>query len=68
VRNPGFYVLEPGMTIEQALALAGGLSERGSTRGLAATRMVNGKRTDISLKLEDKVQPNDTITVKQRLF
>ncbi len=30
--------------------------------------MVNGKRTDVSLKLEDKVQPNDTITVKQRLF
>jgi polysaccharide export outer membrane protein len=68
VRNPGFYVLDPGMTVEQALALAGGLSERGSTRGLAATRMVNGKRTDVSLKLEDKVQPNDTITVKQRLF
>ena len=68
VRNPGFYVLDPGMTIEQALVLAGGLSERGSTRGLAATRMVNGKRTDVSLKLEDKVQPNDTITVKQRLF
>jgi polysaccharide export outer membrane protein len=68
VRNPGFYVLDPGMTVEQALALAGGLSERGSTRGLAATRMVNGKRTDVSLKLEDKVQSNDTITVKQRLF
>jgi polysaccharide biosynthesis/export protein len=68
VRNPGFYVLDPGMTVEQALVLAGGLSERGSTRGLAATRLVNGKRTDVSLKLEDKVQPNDTITVKQRLF
>ena len=68
VRNPGTFVLDPGMTIEQALALAGGLSERGSTRGLSAMRMVNGKRTDVSLKLEDKVQPNDTITVKQRLF
>ncbi len=68
VRNPGFYVLDPGMTVEQAIALAGGLSERGSTRGLAATRMINGKRTDVSLKLEDKVQANDTITVKQRLF
>jgi polysaccharide biosynthesis/export protein len=68
VRNPGFYVLDPGMTVEQALALAGGLSERGSTRGLAATRMVNGKRTDVKLKLEDKVLANDTISVKQRLF
>jgi polysaccharide export outer membrane protein len=68
VRNPGYYVLDPGMTVEQAIALAGGLSERGSTRGLAATRMVNGKRTEISLKLEDKVQANDTISIKQRLF
>ncbi len=68
VRNPGYYVLEPGLTVEQAIALAGGLSERGSTRGLAATRMVNGKRTEISLKLEDKVQANDTISIKQRLF
>jgi polysaccharide biosynthesis/export protein len=68
VRNPGNYVLEPGMTIEQAIALAGGLTERGSTRGLASTRMVNGKRTEIPLKLEDKVQANDTIQVKQRLF
>jgi polysaccharide export outer membrane protein len=68
VRNPGYYVLDPGMTVEQALALAGGLSERGSTRGLSATRMINGKRTDISLKMDDKVQANDTISVKQRLF
>ena len=68
VRNPGFYVLDPGMTVEQALALAGGLSERGSTRGINATRMINGKRTDVALKLEDKVQANDTINVKQRLF
>lgn len=68
VRNPGTFVLDPGMTVEQALALAGGLSERGSTRGLSAMRMVNGKRTDVSLKLDDKVLANDTITVKQRLF
>ena len=68
VRNPGYYVLDPGMTVEQAIALAGGLSDRGSTRGLAATRMVNGKRTEVSLKLDDKVQANDTIAVKQRLF
>ena len=68
VRNPGTFVLDPGMTVEQALALAGGLSERGSTRGLSAMRVINGKRTDVSLKLEDKVQANDTITVKQRLF
>ena len=68
VRNTGSYVLEPGMTIEQAIALAGGLNERGTNRGVKATRMVNGKTTEVSLTLSDKVQAGDVISIKQRLF
>jgi polysaccharide export outer membrane protein len=61
-------VLEPGTTIQQAIAMAGGLSERGSDRGITVTRMVNGKNTDVKVTLEDKIQPNDTITVRNRFF
>ena len=68
VRNGGGFVLEPGMTVQQAIALAGGLTERGSDRGVTATRLVNGKSTEVNLKLEDKVQPNDTLIVRQRFF
>ncbi len=68
VRNPGSYVLEPGMTVQQAVALAGGLTDRGSDRGIAATRVVNGKRKEIDIKLTDRVEPNDTIAVPQRFF
>lgn len=68
IRNPGSYVLEPGMTIQQAIALAGGLTDRGSDRGMSANRLVNGKLIDIGVKLEDKVLPNDTITIRQRFF
>lgn len=68
VRNTGSYVLEPGTTVEQAIALAGGLTDRGSNRGIKATRMVNGKTTEIALNLSDKVQPGDVISIKQRLF
>ena len=39
VRNPGHYVLEPGMTVEQAIAVAGGLTERGSDRRIKVARM-----------------------------
>ena len=68
VKNPGYYVLDPGMTIEQAIALAGGLSDRGSDRRLKAKRLVNGKLVDVPVELEDKVQPNDTINIPSRFF
>jgi polysaccharide biosynthesis/export protein len=68
VRNGGSYVLEPGTTVEQAIALAGGLTERGTNRGIKATRIVNGKSVEVSLNLPDRVQAGDVISIKQRLF
>ena len=68
VRNPGYYVLDPGMTVQQAIALAGGLTDRGSDRGMTATRVVNGKNTEVPVRLEDKVQANDVIRIRQRFF
>jgi polysaccharide export outer membrane protein len=68
VRNGGTFVLEPGLTVEQAIALAGGLTERGTNRGIKATRTTNGKTFEVDLKLSDKVQAGDVIHIKQRLF
>ena len=68
VRNPGTHVLDPGMTIQQAIALAGGLNERGSDRRIKISRLVNGKLTELSVNLEDKIQPGDTITISGRFF
>jgi len=68
VRNPGYYVLDPGMTVQQAIALAGGLTDRGSDRGITVTRLVNGKSTEVPVRLEDKVQANDVVRIRQRFF
>jgi len=68
VRNPGSYVLDPGMTVEQAIALAGGLMERGSDRGIIVTRVVNGIGVDISITKVERVQPGDTIKIRGRFF
>jgi polysaccharide biosynthesis/export protein len=68
VRSPGFYVLEPGMTVQQAIALSGGLTDRGSDRGITATRLINGKAVDVSVRLEDVVVANDTLNIRQRFF
>jgi polysaccharide export outer membrane protein len=68
VRNPGFYVLDPGMTVQQAIALAGGLNDRGSDRRITATRVVNGKSEDVKVELDDKVEPNDVLNIPSRFF
>ena len=68
VRNPGYYVLDSDMTIQQAIALAGGLAERGSERGMTATRLVDGKSTEVQVRMADKVRANDVIRVRQRFF
>ncbi|MFB3855238.1 MAG: polysaccharide biosynthesis/export family protein [Vicinamibacterales bacterium] len=68
VNSPGAYNVEKGMTVMQALALAGGLTDRGTDRGLRIIRVIDGKKKEISVKLSDLVQPGDTIMVKQRIF
>lgn len=68
VRNGGTLILEPGTTVEQAIAMAGGLTDRGTNRGIKATRIVNGKAMEVELKLSDPVQAGDVIHIKQRLF
>lgn len=68
VKTPGSFVLRPGMTVQQAIAEAGGLTERGSNRGLKITRKVNGKDTEIKARMSDLIRPNDTIQVRQRLI
>lgn len=68
VRNPGAYTYERGMTVLQAISLAGGLSERGSNRGVRVIRLINGERKEIRVKLTDAIQPNDTVVVRQRFL
>ena len=68
VRNPGTFVLDPGMSIQQAIALAGGLNERGSSRRIKISRLVDGKLVDLSVNLEDKLQPGDTLMISARFF
>ncbi len=68
VRNAGEYVLRKGMTVRQALALAGGMTERGSDRRIQIIRTVEGKELTMGVNLQTRVQPGDTIVVRDRLF
>lgn len=68
VRTPGEYPIREGLTVRQALALAGGVTDRGSNRRVQIIRMVNGKETTVGVDLQQTVQAGDTIVVLERFF
>ena len=68
-RSPGAYPLRhPDTTVLQALALAGGVTDRGSTGRLNVVRTVDGEERQIEVQLTDYVMPGDTIVVPERFF
>lgn len=68
VRAPGPYVLDGDVSVQKAVAMAGGPTERGAVNRATITRLVNGKLTKVRAKMTDLVQPGDTIDVPQRFF
>jgi polysaccharide export outer membrane protein len=68
VRQTGPIVYEDGLTVERALALAGGATERAATGRITIERVIDGKLQKFRARLSDVVQPNDTIKVPQRIL
>ena len=67
VARPGAYRFEEGLTVFQALALAGSPTERGSTK-VKIVRLVDGKRKEFRPKMTDPLLPEDTLHVPERFF
>jgi polysaccharide biosynthesis/export protein len=68
VTNPGQYAYTVGLTVQQAIATAGGFTPRGSQTTFDVVRRSGRSVTPLRLGLLDWVAPGDTITVRQRLF
>jgi polysaccharide export outer membrane protein len=68
VRTPGAYPLQGDTTVLQALSLAGGITDRGTTDRVRVVRVVNGKKQELKVKLDDRVLPGDTVVVPERFF
>jgi polysaccharide export outer membrane protein len=79
-RAPSFYIygqvqragelrLERGMTVMQALAAGGGVTGKGTSRGIVLHRRdASGKVKEISATLDDDVRDGDVIYVKESVF
>jgi polysaccharide export outer membrane protein len=69
VMRAGVYALEPKMTVSQALSLGGGLSLKGTLRGIVIERHdADGKPKTIDVELHDPVLKDDVVVFKERLF
>jgi polysaccharide export outer membrane protein len=68
VKSAGEFALRSGLTVRQALALAGGVTDRGSTRRIQIIRKVDGKAVTVDVDLQTPVQPGDTIVVRERFM
>lgn len=68
IRTPGEYVLSERLNVLQALALAGGTTDRAARNRIKIKRLINGRMTDIKVKEGDFVQPGDTIIVPTRFW
>ena len=68
VARPGAYRYEEGMTVFQAVLLAGGVTERGSSKGVKILRLVEGKSKELKPRMDELVLPEDTIRVPERFF
>ena len=69
VQRAGSYRLENEMTVMQALSLGGGVTVRGTERGIrVARRNADGVLARSEVQLGDPVQPNDIIQVRESLF
>ncbi|MCW8996716.1 MAG: polysaccharide export protein, partial [Psychromonas sp.] len=69
VNRPGAYPYQPGLTVDQAVALAGGFTERASTSKMYIKKAFadkNARQQNVSLSYS--VGPGDTITVEQSFF
>lgn len=69
VQKAGSYRLERDMTVMQALSVGGGLTPRGTIKGLRVNRRNSkGQVESIEPRLEDAVRPDDVILVRESLF
>jgi polysaccharide export outer membrane protein len=69
VQRPGVFRLEHNMTVVQALSVGGGLTQRGTERGVRIKRRgPDGKLQTLDAKHDDLLQTDDVVYIKESLF
>jgi polysaccharide biosynthesis/export protein len=64
----GQYAFVPGMTVQKAVAAAGGFNARANQSNVDITRQINGKLMTGRVLITDPILPGDTIYIRERVF
>lgn len=68
VASGGQYQYVAGLTVQQAVAIAGGFSPRANRTLVDVTRQSAGREITLVARLTDPVFPGDTVNIRERLF
>lgn len=68
VRNPGQFPYVTGMTVEMAVAIAGGFGERANERKARLSRRNSTYNDVIDVTPDTEIEPGDTVYIYERFF
>lgn len=68
VNRPGVYRLDKGLTVKRAIALAGGLTPKGSDSRIDVTRKLGPAEKTSSADMNDPLNFDDVVRVKESIF
>jgi polysaccharide export outer membrane protein len=68
VKRPGGYPFQEDLTLDKAIAIAGGLAARASKSSWNITRLVDGKKLVIDANVSSAILPDDIIEIEQSFF
>jgi polysaccharide biosynthesis/export protein len=65
VKAPGGYPYEEGLSVQKAITMAGGLTDKGERENIRVLRHTDGQENALPAKMETSVLPDDTIIVPE---
>lgn len=68
VKRPGGYPFQEDLTLDKAIAIAGGLAARASKSDWKITRVVDGVKSTFTANVASSILPDDIIEIEQSFF
>ncbi len=68
VRRAGAYQFQPGLTLDKAVALAGGFTDRANKQSASVKRTMGDDEAVLEVELGSTIVPGDIITINARFF
>ncbi|GBE42743.1 MAG TPA: polysaccharide export protein [Rhizobiales bacterium] len=68
VRNAGQFPYVAGMTVQTAIAIAGGFTPRARKNRIKLSTQINGATYTRTVPLTARIKPGDTVMVQERFF